>query len=142
MNYEQMFQLSNAVVVPGWLLLLALPRWKWTQRICAVIIPVLLAVAYIILFIINFNGLHGGFLSLGAVNYLFQNPGNLLAGWIHYLAFDLFTGAWEVRDARRVRVPHLAVIPCLFLTFLFGPAGLLAYLLVRSVMRRGVEALS
>ncbi len=142
MNYEQLFKLSNASVVPGWLLLLALPKWRWTQRICAVIVPILLAVGYIVLFIMNFNGLHGGFLSLGAVNYLFQNPGNLLAGWLHYLAFDLFIGAWEVRDARRVKVPHLAVIPCLLLTFLFGPAGLLAYFIVRSVMRRGVEALS
>lgn len=142
MTYEQMFSLANAAVVPGWLLLAALPRWKWTQRVCAVIIPVLLAVAYIVLFILNFNGLHGGFLTLGAVNYLFQNPANLLAGWLHYLAFDLFVGAWEIRDSRRVKVPHLAVIPCLLLTFLFGPAGLLAYFAVRSAMRHGVEALS
>ena len=46
---------------------------------------------------------------------------------MHYLAFDLFIGSWEVRDARRHGVPHVLVIPCLLMTFLLGPIGLLAY---------------
>ena len=141
MSNERIFILCNAAVVPGWLLLAAWPRWKWTQRICAVIIPIILAVAYLTLFVVNFNGLHGGFPSLAAVAYLFQKPETLLAAWIHFLAFDLFVGSWEVRDARRVKVPHLAVIPCLLLTFVLGPVGLLAYYMVRSAMRHGVEAL-
>lgn len=141
MSDERIFLLCNAAVVPGWLLLAALPRWKYTQRVCAVIIPVILAVAYLTLFVVNFKGLHGGFLSLAAIAYMFQQPETLLAAWIHFLAFDLFVGSWEVRDAQRVKVPHLAVIPCLLLTFLLGPAGLLAYFIVRSVMRHGVEAL-
>ena len=138
---ERLFVICNLAVVAGWLLLAALPRWKYTQRICSVIVPVILAVAYLTLFIVNFNGLHGGFLSLPAVAYLFQQPATLLAAWIHLLAFDLFVGGWIVRDARRVKVPHLAVIPCLLLTFLLGPVGLLAYFIVRSVMKHGVEAL-
>ena len=55
----------------------------------------------------------------------------LLAGWTHYLAFDLFIGGWEVRDAQRRGIPHLLVVPALVLTFLFGPAGLLLYLAIR-----------
>ena len=58
---------------------------------------------------------------------LFGQPWLLLAGWVHYLAFDLFVGSWEVRDARERGIPHLAVVPCLALTFMFGPAGWLAY---------------
>ena len=142
MTADQIFLICNASVVPGWLLLVAAPRWVWTQRVCAVLIPGLLAIAYITLFILNFDGLHGGFNSLNAVAYLFQNRNAVLVGWLHYLAFDLFIGAWEIRDAQRVKVPHLAVIPCLLLTFLFGPAGLLLYFLVRSAMKRGVETLS
>ena len=43
----------------------------------------------------------GGFSSLAAVSTLFADPWVLLAGWTHYLAFDLFIGGWEVRDARQ-----------------------------------------
>ena len=58
-------------------------------------------------------------------------------GWVHYLAFDLFIGAWQVRDARVQGISHLLVIPCLQLTFLFGPAGLLLYFLIRAADKRG-----
>jgi len=54
-----------------------------------------------------------------------------LAGWVHYLAFDLFIGSWEVRDANRHGIPPWAIIPSLILTFLFGPMGLLLYFLIR-----------
>lgn len=70
---------------------------------------------------------------------LFEDPYLLLAGWVHYLAFDLFIGSWEVRDAQRLRLPRLLVVPCLLLTFLFGPAGLLLYFTIRWVRtRRGL----
>ena len=62
----------------------------------------------------------------------------LLAGWIHYLAFDLLIGSWEVRDARELGIPHLFVVPCLFLTFMFGPAGWLLYRGVRASRKGGV----
>lgn len=61
----------------------------------------------------------------------------LLAGWVHYLAFDLFVGTWEVQDAVKNSVSHLLVIPCLLLTFLFGPIGLLSYFAVRTVVLWG-----
>ena len=69
----------------------------------------------------------GGFGSLAEVMALFTMPEIALAGWIHYLAFDLFVGAWEVRTARREGIAFLLVLPCLVLTFLFGPAGFLAF---------------
>jgi Domain of unknown function (DUF4281) len=55
-----------------------------------------------------------------------------LAGWTHYLVFDLLVGNWEVQDARAGSVPYLIVLPCLVLTFLFGPAGWLLYVTARS----------
>jgi predicted membrane metal-binding protein len=67
---------------------------------------------------------------------LFQNRASLLAGWVRYLAFDLFVGSWEVRDAQQIGITHCLVIPCLLLTFLFGPAGWLFYLLIRTVALR------
>ena len=60
--------------------------------------------------------------------------GMLLAGWVHYLAFDLFIGAWETRDAMARRVPRLLLAPCLVMTFMLGPIGLLCYHIVRARM--------
>ncbi len=139
MSNDTIFQICNTAVLPGWILLLAAPKWRWTLRIAMFTMPALLAIAYIWVFIANFDGLHADFYSLGAVTYLFQKPGMALAGWIHYLAFDLFVGSWMVRDARRLRIVHLAVIPCLMMTFLFGPVGLLMYLSLRTGLRRGAE---
>ena len=64
---------------------------------------------------------------------LFTQPEVALAGWLHYLAFDLFVGAWETRVGREERIPHLLVIPCLLLTFMFGPIGFVAFLALRMI---------
>ncbi len=137
MNPEKLFSLCSTLVLPGWLLLVFAPRWKWTARFaCAVLIPLLLALVYMYLVATHLGQSEGGFGSLAEVGKLFQNPHNLLAGWIHYLAFDLFVGSWEVRDAQRVGLNHLLVIPCLVLTFLLGPVGLLLYFALRFAVRR------
>jgi len=135
MPAERLFSICSFVVLPGWLLLIAAPRWRWTQRIAAVILPLALAAVYLALIITNFGKSGGGFGSLAQVSKLFENPYNLLAGWIHYLIFDLFIGSWEVRDSERLRIAHAYVVPCLVLTFLFGPAGLLTWFLIRTSMR-------
>lgn len=76
-------------------------------------------------------GAAGGFGSLADVAVLFGNPWALLAGWVHYLCFDLAVGTWEARDARHRGVPHAVLVPCLLATFLLGPLGLLLYCGVR-----------
>jgi hypothetical protein len=70
------------------------------------------------------------------------NPALLLAGWVHYLAFDLFVGCWEVRDARELGISYYLVVPCLICTFLFGPAGWLIYFLLRTIARRAIDPVS
>ncbi|MDX6693621.1 MAG: hypothetical protein QOF02_1224 [Blastocatellia bacterium] len=127
------------LVVPGWLLLVFAPRWRWSARIIAgVLIPLLLALVYLYLVVVHFGESEGGFGTLAEVAKLFQNPYALLAGWIHYLAFDLFVGSWEVRDSQRLGIHHLLVVPCLALTFLFGPIGLLLYFALRYIKKRGL----
>ncbi len=135
MTPEQLFSFVNVSVLPGWLMLIALPRWQWTRRLVPVVFAVPLALVYLWLLASNAGG-EGGFGSLAGVEALFRNPRVLLGGWIHYLAFDLFVGAWEVRDAQRLGIPHAAVIPCLLLTFMLGPIGLLLYWVLRSAMRK------
>jgi len=141
MSPEQLFKIAGTLVLPGWLLLAFLPRWKWSQRIAAIFIPLLIALVYLYLVLAHFRGAEGGFGSLAEVSRLFTNPHMLLAGWIHYLAFDLFIGAWETRDAARLKIPHLLVIPCLLLTFLLGPIGLLLYFGLRTTLRRKFDVL-
>ncbi len=101
-------------------------------------IPLALALVYLWLVATTFGRTPGGFGSLAEVSLLFRSERALLAGWIHYLAFDLFIGSWEVRDSARVGLRHLLVVPCLVLTFLFGPAGLLLYFALRAGLRRKV----
>ena len=133
MNPEDIFQICSMLAIAGWLALLASPFLpKLADRISALAIPVLLAVAYAGLILAFWSGAQGGFDTLPSVMQLFTQPEIALAGWIHYLAFDLFIGAWEVRTARAERIPFLLVVPCLGLTFMFGPAGYLAFTALRA----------
>ena len=137
MNPELLFSIVNAVALASWLLLALWPRGTWArQTIAGFVVPALLASVYVVLIAAQWTRSEGGFSSLAGVAQLFSNRWLLLAGWIHYLCFDLLIGCWEVRDARERGVPHLAVVPCLALTFMFGPAGWLAYNGVRAALRR------
>ena len=82
----------------------------------------------------------GGFSSLDGVISLFKSPRVVLGGWIHFLAFDLMVGLYIVTDAVRLGITHWWLMPALFLTLMFGPAGLLLYLVMRVVMVPGVVA--
>ena len=135
MNAETIFSMANLTALFGWILLAAAPRWKFTGKlVLSGTIPLLLSVAYLILIVLFFGSAEGGFGSLADVMKLFTNQWAVLAGWIHYLAFDLFVGAWEVRDAQERGISHWFVIPCLFLTFMLGPIGFLLYHVIRRVV--------
>jgi hypothetical protein len=132
MTPETLFQIANAMALAGWLVLLASPFIpEISDRISGLAIPLLLSIAYAGLIIAYFDQPEGGFDTLENVTKLFSHPEAVLAGWIHYLAFDLFVGSWEVRTARKENIPFLAVIPCLVLTFLLGPVGFLAFTALR-----------
>ena len=139
MTPDQLFQLANPLALLGWLALLASPLApRAAQAVSAAAIPLLLSLAYTGLVLAFWWEAPGGFGSLPEVQALFTHPHIALAGWLHYLAFDLFLGAWEVRTARTEGIAHWAVIPCLILTFLFGPAGLLAFAILRFTLVRKV----
>jgi len=136
MTANQLFSIVNPVALLGWVLLAVFPRRRWAADIvCGWVLPALLGGVYVALIAANWRGSPGGFSSLPEVAQLFSNPWLLLAGWVHYLAFDLFVGSWIVRDARSRSIAHLLILPSLILTFLFGPAGWLSYLLLRALVR-------
>src|SRR5688572_17572603 len=129
MSPGQIFTITNTIAVFGWVLLAALPGRRWvTDVVTGKALPALFAVVYIAIVGTTFFGAEGSFSTLDGVARLFPNPWLLLAGWLHYLAFDLLIGTWEARDARERGVPSLLLVPCLLLTLMFGPAGWLVYM--------------
>ncbi len=132
MSAGHLFSFANFVAAAGWLALIILGRKTWVAAlVIGAILPLLFAMLYSGLLLAYWSEAKGGFATLADVQALFSNEWILLAGWVHYLAFDLFIGSWEVRDARHHGIPHWAIIPSLILTFLFGPVGLLLYFLIR-----------
>jgi hypothetical protein len=133
MTASQAFDILNLIALVAWVLLALSPRLpRWTSRVTGAVVPGFFAAAYVAMVVTNWAGSEGGFSSLSGVAALFSNPWILLAGWTHYLAFDLLVGNWEVHDARTRGIPYVLVLPCLVLTFLFGPAGWLLYGILRS----------
>jgi hypothetical protein len=140
MSAQQIFSIANTIALLSWIMLAVLPRRPWvTKMITGEIVPSLFAVPYTAIIVSTFGRAPGGFSTLAGVGMLFSNPWLLFAGWVHYLAFDLLIGSWELDDARERGIPHLIVVPCLVLTFLFGPAGWLLYRMVRSIRRGGSQ---
>lgn len=135
-SLETIFSVCGGLAMLGWAGLVLLPRVPLVVEVGArLVIPGLIGVVYLTLMIANM-GLtpeDGGFGSLAQVKALFTVDALLLGGWVHYLAFDLFVGSWEVSDAQRRGIHHLLVIPCLLATFIAGPAGLVLYLALRTV---------
>lgn len=143
MTWETLFQAANLLAVTGWIILIAGPRR--TARLQAVpgyLIPVILSTAYFVLAAVYFARTEGGYSSLEAVGALFAREPVLLAGWLHYLAFDLFVGAWIARQADVLGVSRALQAPILLATFLIGPVGLLLFLALRAPLgaRRPVAA--
>ncbi|MBI1356722.1 MAG: DUF4281 domain-containing protein [Acidobacteria bacterium] len=136
---EGLFTVLNAIVLPGWALLLVAPRWAWTRRlILAATIP-FLALTYVLLLASTWGTAEGDFSSLEGVGLLFQEPRILLAGWVHYLTFDLLTGLWETQESLRRGIPHWLLAPCLVVTLFFGPIGLGLFLIVRPLFQDDLD---
>lgn len=140
MDLETIFSAMTFLALAGWLCLVLAPLRRPALVTAARVVAALLSLAYAILI---FRGMAdpstpkgGGFDSLAGVMILMSAPVVMLPAWIHYLAFDLWVGTWEVEDAPKSGVPHWLVIPCMFGTFMLGPVGLLAYLIIRTVMKR------
>jgi hypothetical protein len=132
MTADQIFSVANSVAVLCWILLAILPDRRWvTRSVTGTAMPVLFGVAYVAIVIAVLPHASGSFSTLAGVMELFANPWLVLAGWLHYLAFDLLIGTWEARDSVEHGVPRWALVPCLFFTLMFGPAGWLAYRVVR-----------
>jgi len=136
MNHESVFTFCSGFAISGWILLVIAPRWKWIPKLVTpVIFPTVLALVYGYFLFPDILSPKVGFGTLDGVGRVFDNTNLLLAAWVHYLAFDLFIGSWEMRDSQKLGISYWVVLPCLILTFLLGPLGLFVYLLVRFLVK-------
>ncbi|MEM6267141.1 MAG: ABA4-like family protein [Pseudomonadota bacterium] len=131
---DQWFGWAGQAAMIGWLILVFLPRrWSWLTAIPRFVIPLGLSLLYAGLAMTHFFTVEGGgYSSLDQVAALLGKREMLLAGWVHYLAFDLFIGGWIAVEADKVGINRLIQAPILLLTFMFGPIGLALFLLMRA----------
>lgn len=142
MGAETLFSMASAAVLPGWLILMIAPRghklggrWVWVDRIPALILPLGLSALYAGLILAHFSAAGGGFGSIAQVRALFASDYGLLAGWVHYLAFDLMIGAMMAARMDAMGASRLMQAPLLGMIFLFGPLGVLLIWAMQGAMR-------
>lgn len=137
---HELFAIANPVAAAAWAVLMLAPlRFEWPGRL-GVAVALLMSMIYSALIGAYITQGQGDFSSLAGVARLFEHPGLLLAGWVHYLAFDLLVGVWERSEARRIGLSQWLLAPLLFLTFMFGPIGWLLFMAVRHVRRAALPA--
>ncbi|BAO56337.1 ABA4-like family protein [Nonlabens marinus] len=133
MTPTDVFSVVNILVLPMWILMIILPKWKVTKFLMHFkVIPIVLAVIYVIYIV---QALMAGgmmdFGSLASVMDLFTTEEAVLAGWIHYLAFDLVVGMWMLTQNEKLRIHQLIMAVCLLATFMFGPLGFLLFMIIK-----------
>ena len=139
------FSPLNLFVMLGWIVLIAgivLDRAWMRDKLAGLYWPLALSIGYCVAIALGFGAFSAGgnFETLAGLRQLFLNDWALLAGWAHYLAFDLFVGAWIAREASLSGVSRWFMIPVLPLTFMFGPAGLLLFQILKAAFGKGAQA--
>jgi hypothetical protein len=125
-TFESMFGLANTFALAAWTALILAPRWRAlmaTLRFCVIGLFCVAYASLAMIYVFRVDG--GGFGSLHAVQTLFVSAPIALAGWLHYLAFDLFVGLWIAEEADARGLSRFIQAPILLTTFMFGPVGLL-----------------
>jgi Domain of unknown function (DUF4281) len=131
-HLETVYSLSSLVAVVGWLSLVCAPLARDRLIGAARIVALILCAIYIVQMLTITQSTGGSFSTLAGVTTMFSKAGNVMMGWTHYLAFDLFIGSWEAEDAPKRGIPHWLLVPIMVLTFMLGPIGLLTYFIVRT----------
>ncbi|MEM6743533.1 MAG: ABA4-like family protein [Pseudomonadota bacterium] len=138
LDWETAFSVSGMAAMIGWLILVLGPRRiPWLRDVPRLAIPFLFGLSYAALALPGFFGSEdGGYGSLAEVRALLATDAMLLAGWQHYLAFDLLVGAWAATRLDAARVSRLIQAPILLAIFMFGPAGFVLSVITEAAAAR------
>jgi hypothetical protein len=133
MSPDTVFSLASSAALVGWLLLILAPRWGLLIAFIRFGLIGALSLTYsVLVFVYFFRVEGGGFDTIAQVRALFMSDPVLVAGWVHYLAFDLFVGTWIALEADKRGWNRVLQTPMLVATFMFGPLGLLLFYLTRA----------
>ncbi len=139
MTAHHLFQIANPLALLGWIVLvggIVFKKPQWRDLIAGQVVPTILSLVYTVLIVFFWAKAEGGFDSLPNVQKLFTYPWAALAGWVHYLAFDLFIGAAISRRIMEDGLSRLFLVVLLPLTFWFGPIGYFAFQLTRFTFQK------
>ena len=135
---ETLFSICNTAILGCWFCLIVLPRKAITQQLIRYpYVPLVLSVFYLYFLSESPPLSEADFSSLSGILALFlqATPASAAAGWVHYLGFDFWMGAWMVQDQQQRGQHPLWVLPALLCTFMLGPTGVLIYTLILGVQK-------
>jgi hypothetical protein len=137
MNLETIFSAVSTLSFFSWIALWFFYRNPkvYTYLLSVVLLIFAVTYSYFLLTGISFGDMEN-FQTLEGVKALFSSDEAVLAGWIHYLAFDLFVGMWIASDAAKHHLSKWILLPFLFFTFMSGPFGLLLYLIFQGTKNK------
>ncbi len=137
MTPTEVFSIANLIAMPMWALMIFLPKWKVTRFLIDFkLIPIVLSVLYFVYIFISLKQGNGmDFSSLETVMELFTSENAVLAGWIHYLAFDLLVGMWIISENKKLNIHHVLIVPCLLGSFMLGPIGFLLFMIMKTIKK-------
>jgi hypothetical protein len=138
MTPSEVFSIVNLMAMLMWLPMIILPNWKVTRLLIDYkVIPVALSIVYVIYISISLRDGGGmDFGSLASVMELFTSENAVLAGWVHYLVFDLLVGMWILDQNKELGIHHLLIIPCLLASFMMGPVGFLLFTIIKAIKNK------
>ena len=133
MNNDTLFNITCGIAGIGWIVLLFIsPFWPKYDRFLVGVILVILALVYTMLNVTHFDpDLLSDFFSLDGISKIYGTRALLLAGWVHFLVFDLIVAVWMKKNSVRHGIKHGWVIPSLIFTCMLAPLGFLIYIITR-----------
>ena len=133
---ELLFNICNITILVVWTAILFFPRTSFSKLLISFPwIPLGISFLYIYFIIIAGGLADADFSSLDGIVSLFKKatPESAAAGWLHYLAFDFWMGAWILKNSKKILIPHIFIILPLLFTFMLGPVGVLTYVIISKV---------
>ena len=127
MDPELVFSIVNVLPLPIWLTWVLAPKSKLARYFTDILWPwMVLAALYLglLVYAMSLPSTGGNFSSLAGIMAGFDSEWATLAGWTHYLCFDLFVARWIMREAPDA---GYKLSPILILTLMVGPVGLLVF---------------
>ena len=134
-----LFTICNTGILIAWGVLLFAPGKAISKPLIAFPwVPLFLSLFYSYFILVSGGLAEADFSTLEGIAKLFRQatPESAAAGWLHYLAFDFWVGAWMVRHSQKNRIGHVYIFIPLLCTFLLGPIGILTYSLVYFFKKR------